>query len=120
MQNELQRRTVLKRIQAFPLGDSGFDVRFQEHQFTRTAEQNNLLWPGAYRPIARYLSEKNNRIITDWHVHEICKQRIAPHETNPIDGKVYPKSTTKMTKSEFSEYLEEVWSWGAEMGVWFD
>ena len=36
-------------------------------------------------------------------------------------SKSYPKSTTQLTKKEFTDYLEQVWSWGAgELGVFFD
>ncbi len=38
----------------------------------------------------------------------------------PGAGQVVKKSTTRYTKQEFSDYIEQVWSWGASEGFWFD
>jgi len=89
---------------------------------TRTGEQNRLLWAGAYSPIAQHLSEQSQKVITREMVHEVAKDRFMPRITVEWGGKVktYPKSTTRLTKAEFSDYLERVYQWGAEMGVYFD
>ena len=86
----------------------------------RTEHQNRLLWAGAYSPIAQFLSEQNGLVITRDMVHDTCKSNFAPRAENRLTGETYPKSTTRFSKKEFSDYLERVFAWGASMGVFFD
>ena len=83
--------------------------------------QNRLLWASAYTPIAVFLSEQSGKVITREMVHAVAKDRFAPRITVEFDGKSksYPQSTTRFTKAEFSDYLEAVYAWGADMGVFF-
>jgi hypothetical protein len=92
------------------------------HSQTRTEEQNNLLWRSAYTPIAQHLTEESGKIITKEMVHEVAKDRFAPRVVVEAFGrsKSYPRSTTKFNKQEFSDYLEQVYAWGSEMGVLFE
>lgn len=89
---------------------------------TRTEQQNRLLWAGAYSPIAQHLSEQSGKVITRDHVHCVAKDRFMPRITVEFEGKSksYPQSTTRLGKKAFSDYLEQVYAWGAEMGVYFD
>lgn len=89
---------------------------------TRTEQQNRLLWAGAYSPIAEFLSEQSGKAVTTEMIHWLCKEKFLPPLVVPLKAgdKTYPGSTTKLTKSEFSDYIEKVWAWGASMGVFFD
>lgn len=89
---------------------------------TRSEKQNRLLWAGAYTPIASHLSEVSNKVITREMVHEVAKDRFSDRMIVAWNGKEksYPKSTTRMGKQEFGDYLEQVYQWGAEMGVIFE
>lgn len=120
IQTDLQRERLLDFFAKCPLGEHGLLVEWQPYEEARSSEQNKLLWAGAYRPIAEHLSLEHGRIITSEQVHAVCKSQFLEHETNPINGKAYPGSTTKLNKKEFSDYLEQVYAWGGEMGVFFD
>ena len=91
------------------------------HSETRSEEQNRLLWAGAYGPIAQVLSEESGKVITKEMVHEVSKDRFCPRIIVEFQGKSksYPKSTTRLNKQEFSDYLEQVYAWGAELGAVF-
>ena len=90
------------------------------HSESRTEQQNRLLWAGAYTPIAQFMSEQSGKVITRDMVHEVCKSNFSPRVENRINGETYPKSTTRLSKREFSEYMDRVYQFGAEMGVWFN
>ena len=89
---------------------------------TRTEEQNRLLWVSAYLPIAQFLTEQSGKVITKDMVHCVAKDRFSPRVIVEFDGKSksYPQSTTRFNKQEFSDYLEQVYAWGAELGVMFE
>lgn len=105
-----------------PMPESGWYVEAIPAEQKRSADQNNLLWVSAYRPIAQFLSEQSGKVITAEMVHEVAKDRFSPRIVVELYGKSksYPKSTTRMGKAEFSDYLEQVYAWGAEMGVAFE
>lgn len=53
---------------------------------------------------------------------DVAKDRFMPRITVEFEGKSksYPQSTTRLGKKAFSDYLEQVYAWGADMGVYFD
>ncbi|MBU8921760.1 MAG: recombination protein NinB [Bacteroidales bacterium] len=119
--NEAQLGKFLKYWEACKLPEDGYYVEWEPKADRRTSDQNALLWVGAYRPIAEYLSEQSGKIITSEHVHAVAKDRFLDPVIVELNGKSksYPGSTTKLKKKEFGDYLEQVWAWGGSMGVWF-
>lgn len=89
---------------------------------TRTEQQNRMLWAGAYLPIALHLSEESGKVITKDMVHAVAKDRFLDPIVVEFNGKVkrYPGSTTRLGVKAFNEYLEKVFAWGVDMGVYFD
>ena len=55
-------------------------------------------------------------------VHAVAKDRFLDPVVVEMNGKSksYPGSTTKLGKKAFSDYLEQVYAWGASLGVYFD
>ena len=119
--NEDQLGRFLKYWEDVNLPEEGYYVEWEPKADRRTSDQNALLWVGAYRPIAEYLSEQSGKIITSEHVHAVAKDRFLDPVVVELNGKSksYPGSTTKLKKAAFGDYLEQVWAWGSEMGVWF-
>lgn len=103
--------------------ENGLDVSMCDHETTRTLEQNSFMWRAAYQPIAEQIGEATGTMLSKDDIHEFMKDRFAPRviRTNPATGttKSYPKSTTKFKRQEMSDYLEQVFAWGASNGVWF-
>lgn len=119
--NEQQRERFIKFWTNTPIPEEGWAVSWEEFAKKRTNDQNALLWVGAYRPIAEFLSEQSGKIITSEMVHAVAKDRFLDPLVIEFDGKSksYAGSTTKLNKKDFGDYLEKVWAWGAGMGVWF-
>ena len=98
------RKTVLQMVAQAPDGHS---VEIKPPN--RTADQNALYWAelGA-------LSDKAGQTPSLWH--EYFKRLYLKPEVFEIKGEVimvWP-STTKLSRQEFSDYLEQVFAWIAE------
>ena len=111
------RQNALRAVAEAP---EGYEVRIAERR--RSLDQNAHLWA--------VLTDISNQV--DWHGQKLSpedwksiltaglkkEQRMAPG----INGGwvVLGLSTSKMTKSEFSELLELSYAFGAEKGVQFE
>jgi hypothetical protein len=111
------RQNALRAVAEAP---EGYEVRIAERR--RSLDQNAHLWA--------VLTDISNQV--DWHGQKLSpedwksiltaglkkEQRMAPG----ISGGwvVLGISTSKMTKSEFSELLELAYAFGAEKGVQFE
>jgi hypothetical protein len=107
-------------LQAVSEAPEGYEVRIKER--TRSLDQNAALWA--------VLTDISNQVV--WHGQKLSpedwkhiltaglkrEQRMAPG----ISGGwvVLGLSTSKMTKSEFSDLLELAHAFGAEQGVRFE
>jgi hypothetical protein len=72
----------------------------------RSNPQNNYLWGVPYKLIADYTGNTTE----DVH-HEMGNMFLSEKTTSPIP-KI--KTTTKLTTTEFSEYVENIIKWAAE------
>ena len=122
IKNDQQRARLITFIEGVELPACGLIVEWANADAKRTSEQNALLWVSAYRPIAAFLSDQSGKLITSEHVHAVCKDRFLDPVVVEFNGKSksYPGSTTKLGKKAFGDYLEQVYSFGAGMGVYFE
>ena len=122
VKTEAHRANLIKFFEKVELPESGLCVEWYDADSKRTLEMNKLMWVGAYQPIALFLSEKTGNHYTKDMIHAVCKERfLEPILVPTKEGiKKYPGSTRGLSKQEFSDYLEKIWSWGAEMGVYFE
>ena len=122
VKTEFHRANLIKFFEKVELPESGLCVEWYDADSKRTLEMNKLMWVGAYQPIALFLSEKTGNHYTKDMIHAVCKERfLEPILVPTKEGiKKYPGSTRGLSKQEFSDYLEKIWSWGAEMGVYFE
>ena len=122
IKTEKHRGNLLAFFGKLEIPECGVLVEWASADSKRTSEQNALLWVSAYRPIATFLTEQSGKIITSEMVHAVAKDRFLEPVVVELNNKSksYPGSTTKLGKQAFSDYLEAVYSWGAEMGVWFE
>lgn len=76
---------------------------------TRTGEQNRLYWAEL-----QTLSDKCGHTPELWH--EFFKRHFLKSEAVEMAGEVVimSPSTTKLSKQEFSDYIEQVFAWLAE------
>ena len=122
IRNDVQRGRLITFIEKMELPECGVLFEWCDADSKRSYEQNKLLWVSAYRPIATFLSEQSGKVITSEMVHAVAKDRfLDPIVVTMGDkSKSYPGSTTKLGKKAFSDYLEQCYAWGAEMGVYFE
>lgn len=91
------------------------------HEPTRNLEQNAALW-GALGDISKQVDWYGNKLSAEEWKHvlsaSLSKQKVVPG----IDGGfvVLGKSTSKMSKREFSELLDLAYAFGAQKGVRFE
>ena len=124
IETDFQREHLIKFIETLDLGDKGLKVTIQPFAETRTQQQNRFLWAAVYQPIATQMSEKHGRVYTKDHIHWAMQEQypilVQIPEGMPGAGKMFRKSTTKYTRKEFSDYLEQVWAYWSGEGVFFD
>jgi len=123
MKNEFQREHLVKTFQEIELPPEGILVEWGNAEDKRTLLMNAKLWSHAYPPIRDKLCETSGLAITKNHVHAVAKDKfLDPILVPRPDGtfKRYPGSTAKLGKKKFSDFMEQVYAWGADMGVWFD
>lgn len=107
------RGNVLQAIKEAP---EGYVVEIKEQ--TRSLEQNALLW-ALLRDVAKQVKWYDRRLnVHDWKAMftaSLKKSDVVPG----LDGGfvVLGQSTSKMTKKEFSDLCELIYSFGAEHGV---
>ena len=104
---------ILENLIAFIRGN-GFtlDVEVREHKKTRTKKQSSLYWSliGIIAKDKGYDSED---------LHLALKIKFLGTTEKQIAGQTYiiPNSTTKLTTTQFGEYVDRVYALGAELGV---
>lgn len=84
-------------------------IAFSERKFPRTLGQNALLWGVIYIAISNHTGD------TVEEIHSFCKNEFLPRIWTIEEGREVelPKSTTRLTTSEFSNFIERVVAWGS-------
>ena len=85
-----------------------------ERKFSKRSEQQNKWWWVCMGLLSKHFG------YTKDEMHQICKFMFL--KTNKVDEKTgeafeYLRSSTELTKSEFSEMTEKMIQWSAEHGV---
>jgi hypothetical protein len=117
-----QLEVLFDHLYKMPVPETGWAITIEEAKNNRTLAQNRLLWRRVYQPCAEQISEATGALVTKEMMHKFLKDRFSPREIVKVMGQTIcsPKSTTKFTKAEMSDYMEKCFAWGAEHGVWFD
>ena len=124
IRNKDHMDNLIKFLDSMEIPEDGVDVTLMDHEEKRTLEQNAFMWRVAYTPIAEQIGEATGRMLTKDDIHEFMTKQFAARveRTCPVTGEVslVPKSTTKFTRKEMSDYLDQVFAWGAHHQVWFE
>lgn len=115
--NQAVRAAACYAVQAAP---KGWVVRISEP--TRSLDQNSKLWP-MLTDVAEQV-EWYGKKLTEWEWKDVFTAALKKSKVVPgIDGGfvVLGQHTSAMSKAEFSELIELIYSFGAEHGVaWSD
>lgn len=113
--NQSSREAACRRIYEAP---EGWECEIREPK--RSRDQNSLLWANL-QDVAEQV-EWHGQYLTKENWKDIFSASLKQQKVVPgLDGGfvVCGQSTSKMTKSEFSDLLELIHAFGAEHGVRF-
>lgn len=125
--NEQVRGNAMRALQSAEIGgDAILVVRIEPEEKKRTLRQNKYLWGVVYKYLVDndpgyFVNEETERLLhgrgiaVTEIVHEFCKVQFLP----PVDlgiggGMKITKSTAKLNRQEFNDYVEAVRRWAAE------
>ena len=112
-QGELKLNDLYLSFQLQKMGDCKVRVRIDKVMNTRSLKQNSYLWGGIYPLFA----ETTGHTISE--IHEIFKRKfLSPTFTTYRDREIkLPRSTKKLTKGEFADYILRIEAEAGELGI---
>lgn len=133
LREEAQRQTLLALVRNLPLDAAKpLQVTVEEFRPARKMSQQALLFAGPMTDIATqaFIGGKQYSVEV---LHEFCKREFLPEEfdpelckdgylkwaEDPLGNRVLVGSTTQLTVKGYSQYLEAVFAFGANLGVQF-
>jgi NinB protein len=84
------------------------DLTVEKKRVKRSDQQNRYLWGVVYEVIARQCG------YTTEQIHDLLRYKFLKVEDGRTPGMYTITSTTKLTKDEFSEYIEQIRAWASE------
>lgn len=128
-----QVEVAINAIQNAPI-DSQYplEVIIRKEQTSRSLSANALMWAGPLNDIAQqaWVHGRQYSALV-WHEYfkeqflpeffdpEITKEGYKKYEETPEGKRILVGSTSKLTKLGFSNYMEQIYSYGASLGVKF-
>lgn len=129
----MQRDTAIEVIKNAPIDPAEpLEVIIRERTKTRLNEQNALMWAGALKDISTQAWVAGKQFSAEvWHEH--FKREYLPEEYKegitkdgykkwdylPNGDRVLVGSTTQLLTRGFSDYLEQIYAFGAGLGIKF-
>lgn len=130
---KLQADTAITAIQNAPIDlERPIEVIIREEQKGRSLSANALMWAGPLNDIAQqawvhgrqysalvwheYFKEQ---FLPELHDPETTKEGYKKYEETPEGKRILVGSTSKLTKHGFSLYIENIYAYGANLGVKF-
>lgn len=88
-------------------------LEITEDKPKRTLDQNAYLWGIVYKTISDYNGDTENDL------HEYLKRKLLPPKFIKVLGKEVkvPASTTDLSKSDFSDYIERIRAEVSHLGI---
>ena len=130
---KLQADTAITAIQNAPIDlERPIEVIIREEQKGRSLSANALMWAGPLNDIANQ-AWVHGRQYSALIWHEYFKEKFLPdfpdpkqvkegyrkYEETPDGRRVLVGSTNKLTKYGFNLYIENIYAYGADLGVRF-
>lgn len=124
--NEMVRGNAIRALQSAAIGgDEIMVVRIEPEEKKRTQRQNKYLWGVVYKYLVDndpgyFVNEETERLLRGCGiavteiVHEFCKAQFLPPLELAIGGGMkITKSTAKLNRQEFNDYVENIRRWAA-------
>lgn len=130
---ELQLRTLMALLPNLPQDPvKPLEIVIREEVKARKPDQNALMWVGPLADIAEQAYVNGRTYSAEvWHQYfkaeflpeefdpELCKEGYQKWDFKPNGERVLIGSTTELTVKGFAQYLEQVFAYGASVGVQF-
>lgn len=133
---ESQRDALIALASNLPLDkDQPLEAVVRERVKPRSLDQNALMWAGPLADIEEQAWVRGRQFCAEvWHHHfktlylpedddpdlvELAQEGYRKWDFDPSGERVLVGSTTQLTKRGFSQYLEKVHAFGAQLGVQF-
>jgi hypothetical protein len=130
---DMQKETAMLAIKNAPVDMAmPLEVVIRPRQPLRKPDQNALMWSGPLKDIAEQAWVNGRTYSAEvWHEHfkrdflpeeyieGITKEGYRKWDISPSGDRVLVGSTKDLTKKGFSDYLEQVYAFGAGLGVQF-
>jgi len=128
-----QRDSAIALLNNIPLdSEKPLEVVLREEVKARKLDQNTLMWVGPLKDIEQQAwSNGRQYSAVVWHEYfkeqflpeefdlELTKEGYQKYDFTPDGVRVLVGSTTELTIKGFSQYLEQVHAFGANLGVLF-
>ena len=124
--NEMVRGNAIRALQSVQIDGEIMVVRIEPEEKKRTQRQNKYLWGVVYKYLVDndpgyFGNEETERLLKgrgiamNEIVHEFCKaQFLPPLELSIGGGMKITKSTAKLNRQEFNDYVENIRRWAAQ------
>lgn len=133
LRDESIRERAVALLRNLPVdSDKPLVVTVDEYKPPRRPEQNALLWAGPLKDMAEqaYLDQRKysaevwmeffkREFLPDEFDPELCKDGYSKWVYLPNDERVMVGSSTQLTVKGFSQFLEQIYAFGASLGVQF-
>ena len=100
---------LIKHLKNICYGDGRYiyQVDIKQYKAKRSVQQNKLLWLW-YREIANHVNYQDGSLFSDEDMHDWFRNKLLETKIVEFRGEIIRsrKSTTKLTVSEFIEYLD--------------
>ena len=122
IKTEAQRDNFTRLLTNTTIPDNGWEIELREFKNARTLAQNRMLFGKVYPPIIDQMAEATGTYIKKDDLHKFFLDRYAPRDIVKVLGQTIcaPKSSTKFTRQEFSDFIEKIYAWSSQNGVWHD
>ena len=128
-----QLGTAIAVLKTVPVDAANqIEIRIGEQIKSRNKDQNALMWAGPLRDIASQAYVNGQTYSADvWHEHfkreflpeegepELTKEGYQKWRYLPSGERILKASTGDLTTKGFSLYLEQIYAYGASLGVQF-
>jgi hypothetical protein len=124
--NEMVRGNAIRALQSVQIDGEIMVVRIEPEEKKRTQRQNKYLWGVIYKYLVDndpgyFVNEETERLLhgrgiaVTEIVHEFCKAQFLPPLELAIGGGMkITKSTAKLNRQEFNDYVENIRRWAAQ------
>ena len=123
IRNEIVRRRAASIVNSLPIledvDEHPYQVTISRFRPKRSVDQNRRYWALVGR-IAHGMAEYQDGVYhhpDNWH--KWLAMRFLGVEPGPFETS-FPKSTSKLSVQEVSDYMTEVEAWAAEQGIFLD